>query len=168
MAVVCRYLWMWHLSAQSFQSIGYSADLRDDPLSWVMSLLWVFQKNALSTVALCVCLVQSCCQVFCRAIRCSKGSWRSFTSIVCTVFVLVSLSQSYGYYIHTIPELCSEFRVINVGLIMALLQWDYSRQHQLIIREIVLETKFSTLRSVCLNDRLSFSRHRFTSLTFDQ
>ena len=62
----------------SFQSIGYSADLRDDPLSRVMPLLWVFQKNALSAVALCVCLVQSCCQVFCRAARCSKGIWRSF------------------------------------------------------------------------------------------
>ena len=29
-------------------SIGYSANLCDDPLSWVMSILWVFQKNALS------------------------------------------------------------------------------------------------------------------------
>ena len=28
------------------------------------------------------------------------------------------LSQSYDYYIHIIPELCSEFHVINVGLIM--------------------------------------------------
>ena len=41
----------------SFQSIGYSADLHDDPLSWVMPLLWVFQKNALSTVILFVCLL---------------------------------------------------------------------------------------------------------------
>ena len=64
------------------------------------------------------------------------------------VFVSVYLSQSYGYYIHIIPELCSEFRVVDVGLIMAHLRIDYSRQHQLIIREIVLETIFSTLRSV--------------------
>ena len=41
----------------SFQSIGYSADLCDDPLSFVMPLLWVFQKNAFSVVTLCVCLV---------------------------------------------------------------------------------------------------------------
>ena len=47
MALVCT----------SCQSIGYSTELHNDPLSWVMSLLWVFQKNALSTVALCVCLV---------------------------------------------------------------------------------------------------------------
>ena len=44
----------------------------------------------------------------------------------------------------------------------------FSRRHQLIIWEIVLETIFSTLRSVCLNDMFSRSRHRFTSLTFDR
>ena len=33
---------------------------------------------------------------------------------------------------------------------------------------ISLRNKFSTLRSVCLNDRFSLSRHRFTSLTFDR
>ena len=36
-------------------------------------------------------------------------------------FVSVFLSQSYGYYIHIIPKLCSEFHVIDVELIMALL-----------------------------------------------
>ena len=105
---------------------------------------------------------------FCRVAWCSKKIWRSFTSVVYTFFVSVSLSQSYGYYIHIIPELCSEFRVVDVGLIMALLRWDYSRWHQLIIWEIVLETIFSTLISVCLIDKFSCSRHRFTSLTFDQ
>ena len=55
----------------------------------------------------------------------------------------VSLSQSYAYYIHIIQELCSEFHVVDVGLIMVLLRRDYSRQHQLIIQEIVLETIFS-------------------------
>ena len=51
------------------------------------------------------------------------------------------LSQTYGYYIYIILELCSEFCVIDVGLIMALLRRDYSRRHQAIIRELVLETK---------------------------
>ena len=37
-------------------------------------------------------------------------------------FVSVFLSQYYGYYIHIIPELCSKFRVVDVGLIMALLR----------------------------------------------
>ena len=41
-------------------------------------------------------------------------------------FVLVFLIQYYGYYIHIIPELCSEFHVIDVGLIMALLRHDFS------------------------------------------
>ena len=57
MVVVC-HLWTWHLSClHIIQSIGYSADLQVDPISWVMSFLWVFQKNALSIVVLCVRLV---------------------------------------------------------------------------------------------------------------
>ena len=138
----------------------------------------------------------------------------------------VLLSQSYGYYIHIIPELCYEFHVVNVGLIMALLRQHYSHRHQLIIQKIViyslilvinfsfctsvwlhylqhsrtlfqvlchrcgihyvppsmrlfllssthhtgisLRYKFSTFRSVCLNDIFSCSQHRFTSLTFDR
>ena len=54
--------------------------------------------------------------------------------------MLVLLSQSCGYYIHIILELCSEFHVVDVGLIMALLRQDYSFPHQLIIHELVLET----------------------------
>ena len=105
---------------------------------------------------------------FCHATRCSKGIWRSFTSSFYTVFVSVSLSQSYGYYIHMIPKQCSEFRVVDVGPITTLLRRDFSRRHHLIILEIVLETIFGTLRSVCLNDRFSHSRHKFTSLNFDR
>ena len=50
------------------------------------------------------------------------------------------LSQSYGYYIHIIPEVCSEFHVVDVGFVMALLQRDYSYRYHLIIQELVLET----------------------------
>ena len=70
-----------------------------------------------------------------------KGKLKKFTSVVKIVFVSVLLSQSYGYYIHIILELCSEFHVVDVGLIMALLWRDYPRRHQIIIREIDLETK---------------------------
>ena len=69
-----------------------------------------------------------------------KGKLKKFTSIVKTASVSVILSQSYGYLIHIIPELCFKFCVIDVGLIMALLRRDYSCRHQLIIQEIVLET----------------------------
>ena len=103
----------------------------------------------------------SCCLMF-------KGDLKKFTYTVSIVFVSVLLSQSYGYIIYNILEFFSEFCVIDVGFIMALLRWDYSHRHQLIIREIVLEKKLSTLRYVCLNDKLSHSRHRFTSLTFDR
>ena len=50
------------------------------------------------------------------------------------------LSHSYGYIIYNIPKLCSEFHVVDVGFIMALLRRDYSCRHQLIIQELVLET----------------------------
>ena len=103
----------------------------------------------------------SCCLMF-------KGKLEKFTSTVKIVSLSVLLSQYYGYLIHIIPELCSEFCVVDVGFIMALLRGDYSCRHQLIIWDIVLETKLITLRSVCLNDRFSHSQHRFTSLTFDR
>ena len=97
-----------------------------------------------------------------------KRKLKKFSYVVKIVSVSVLLSQSCGYYIHIILEICSEFRVIDVGLVMALLRRDYSHRHQLIIWEIVLETKLSTLRSVCLNDRFSHSQNRFTLLTFDR
>ena len=49
-----------------------------------------------------------------------------FSFAVKIVSVSILLSQSYGYYIHIIPELCSEFCVVDVGLIMSLLRRDYS------------------------------------------
>ena len=54
-----------------------------------------------------------------------KGKLKKFTSAVKTVSVSVILSQSYGYNIHIILELYSEFRVVDVGLIMALLRREF-------------------------------------------
>ena len=68
-----------------------------------------------------------------------KGRKR-FTSTVKTTFVSVILNHFYGYIIYNIPEHFSEFHVVDVGFIMALLRRDYSCRHQLIIQEIVLET----------------------------
>ena len=78
--------------------------------------------------------ILSCCPMF-------KEKLKKLTSVDKTVSVLLILSQSYGYLIHIIPELCSEFHVVDVGFIMALLRRDYSCRHQLIIWEIVLEKK---------------------------
>ena len=74
-----------------------------------------------------------------------KGKLKKFTSTVKTFSVSVFLSQSYGYLIYIIPELCSKFRVVDVGFIMALFRREYSCRHQLIIREIVLETNLLPL-----------------------
>ena len=57
----------------------------------------------------------SCCLML-------KGKLKKFTSVVKIVSVSVLLSWSYGYLIHIIPELSSELRLIDVGLIMALLR----------------------------------------------
>ena len=57
----------------------------------------------------------SCCPML-------KGKLKKFTSVVKIVFVSILLSQSYGYCIHIIPKLCSEFHVIDVGFIMALIR----------------------------------------------
>ena len=168
MVVVCHYLWTWHLFAHHVNQLGIH----------LISVMIHFHESCHSfesfkrmhcPLSHCVSVPSShAAKYFCRPTRCSKGIWRIFTSAIYTVFVSVSLSRSYGYYIHIIPKLCFEFRVVDVRLIMALLRQDYSRRHQLIIREIVLETIFSTLRSICLNDRFSLARHRFTSLTFDR
>ena len=118
-----------------------SADLHDDPLSCVMPLLWVFQKECIVRYHI-VCLshlVMLPSLLSCRPMF--KEKLKKFASTIKTVSVSVLLSQSYGYYIHIILELCFEFHVIDVGLIMSLLWWDYSCRHQLIIQEIVLETK---------------------------
>ena len=51
-----------------------------------------------------------------------KAKLKKFTSVVKTISMSVLLSQSYGYFIHIIPELCSKFHVVDVGFIMALLR----------------------------------------------
>ena len=115
MALVCT----------SCQSIGYSIDLYDDPLSWVMSLLWVFLKECIVHYRI---MSLSCSIMLPSLFSCHpmfKGKLKKFTSAFKTVSVSVLLSQSYGYYIHIILELCSEFCVVNVGLIMALLRRDF-------------------------------------------
>ena len=168
MAVVCHYLEHGtclhnHVSQLGIHLISMTIHFHESCQSFESF------KRMHCPLSHCVSVLSShASKSFCHASQCSKGIWRSVTSVAYIVFVSLSLSQSYGYYIYIIPELCSEFYVVDVGLIMALLRWYYSRRHQLIIREIVLETIFSTLISVCLNDKFSHSRHRFTSLTFDR
>ena len=72
------------------QSIGYSSCFQVDPLSWVMSLLWVFQRMhcMLLHYVLVSAWFSQCCQVFCHVTWCSKGSWK-FTFAIKTTFVLV-------------------------------------------------------------------------------
>ena len=55
-----------------------------------------------------------------------KGKLKNFTSIVKTASVLVLLSQYYGYLIHIILEICSEFHVIDVGFINETIPVDIS------------------------------------------
>ena len=136
--VVFHRFWTWHLS--TFHSVNWVFILS---LSWSTFMSHVtllsLSNNALSIIVLFSTSLSQCCQVYCHATRCSKGSLK-FTSAVKTTFVSVLLSQSDGYIIYNIPELCSKFRVVDVGFIMALLWLDYSCRHQLKIQELFLET----------------------------
>ena len=114
----------------SFQSIGYSADLYDDPLS---KECIVHYRTVCFSGSVMLPSLLSCCPMF-------KGKLKKFTSAVKPISVSVLLSQSCGYYFHIILELCSKFCVDDVGLIMALLRRVYSRRHQHTIHELVLET----------------------------
>ena len=148
MVVVFRYLWTWHLSAYhvsqlDIQLISVTIHFHESCHSFESF------KRMHCPLLHCVSVPSShAAKYFCRVTRFSKGIWRSFTFAVYTVFVSISLSQSYGYYIHIIPELFSEFHVLDVGLIMALLQWDYSCQLQHIFEELVLET--SQYLEICM------------------
>ena len=53
-------------------------------------------------------------------------------------FVSVFLSQSYGYYIHIILELCSKFHAIDVGLIVSAFHTPGSRGRNLQATRCVL------------------------------
>ena len=113
------------------ETVGYSACLRVDPLSWVMLLLWVFSKNASYTITLChgIYLIKSrlpnilSCHSMFKGYLCVKITLSSQTYIY---FVLVTF-EPVPWILHTqIPELCSDFCVIDVGFIMALLRREYS------------------------------------------
>ena len=115
MEVVCRYLWTWNLSAYHFIQLGIQ----------LISMTIHFHESCQSfesfkrmhcPLLYCVSVLSShAAKSFCHAAWCSRGIWRSFTSAFYIVFVLVSLIQSYGYYIHIIPELCYEFCVVEGG-----------------------------------------------------
>ena len=62
-------------------------------------------------------------------------------SAVKATFMSVTFDSVLWLHHTQILELCSKFHVSDVGFIVALLRWDYSYQLQLIIQELVLETK---------------------------
>ena len=137
MVVVC-HLWTWHLSAF-------------DSVNWLFR--WLASRSTFMSHVTPLSLSKECivhCCIVCPSSLVMLPSLLSFRPMfkgrkkfnlaIKTTFVSVPLSQSYGYIIYNIPELCFEFHVIYVGFIMALLRRDYSHWHQLIIWKIVLET----------------------------
>ena len=96
-------------------------------------------KNALSIVASCSASSSQCFQVFIVTPDVQREVY-SLPLQPKQPLCQYLLSQSYGYIIYNIPKLFFEFHVMDVGFIMALLQWDYSYRHHLIIQELVLET----------------------------
>ena len=162
---VCRYLWTWHLSAYHFSQLGI----------WLIYMVIHFHYSCHS--------FESFKGMHCPPSHCvfvwSSHAAKSFVVppdvqrevkkvYLCSQNSLcVSTFESVLWLLHShYSRTMFEFHVVDVGFIMALLQREYSYRHQLIIQEIVLEKNFSTLRSVCLNDKFSHSQNRFTSLTF--
>ena len=143
------------------QWIGYSACLWVDPLSWVMSLSWVFQRMH--------CLMPYCvppCQVnaaksFVVFLDVQRDFWK-FTYATKTTFEsvlwLIYLQHSKNFFWVSCHRCGTHHGPPSMRLFLST-----SAHHP----GISLRNKFSNLRSVCLNDRLSCSRHRITSLTFD-
>ena len=126
------------------QKFGYSYCLWVNPLSWVMSLLWVFSKNASFCIALCpgICLIKSILLILrsCRPMFKGKLCWESPSAVKTTCIPITF--ESILWLLHTqIPEIYFEFHVVDVGFIMALLRRDYSYQLKLIFQGLVLETK---------------------------
>ena len=66
----------------------------------------------------------------------------NWCNIIRTLFLNIIWESIPNNIIYNIPELCSEFHVVDVGFIMALLRREYSCQHQLINKELVLEMIF--------------------------
>ena len=163
----CHHLWTWHLS--SFHSVNWVFNLslnRSNFMSHVTPLS--LSKNAFSNVTLCYSLSIQCFQVYCCVVRCSKGS-RNFTFAVKTIFVLVPFESVL--WLHYLQHSRTLFWVschrcgIHHGAPSMRLFLLTSAHHP---GNSLRNKKVSTLRSVCLNDRFSHSRHRFTSLTFDR
>ena len=126
-------------------------------------------KNALSIVTLCSALSSQCCQAFGRVALCSKGklSWE-FTHAVkinfcVSYFWVIPMVTSYSKFHNFVPSFVSSMWDSSCPSSMRLFL--STSAHHL---GISLRNNFSTLRYICLNDIFSRSRHRFTSLTFDQ
>ena len=165
---VFRYLWTWHLS--SFHLINWVFNWRaiqSTYMSHVTPLSLLERMHFLHSYHVYVWSNQ-CFQFYKLCFPMFKVKLKRFTSAVKTASMSVLLSQSYGYLIHIIPELlfhisCRRCR-IHHGSPSTRLFLSTSAHHP----RNSLRNKFSTFRSVCLNNIFSHSRHRFTSLTFDR
>ena len=167
MAVVCRYLWTWHLYAYHFSQLGIQ----------LISMMIHFHESCHS--------FESFKRMHYPLSHCVFVPF----SHAANSFVMLPDVQREFEEVLTLKSkqyLCQYFWVSPMVTIFTSFQnyvssfvssmWDsswpsfnetFSRRNQLIIWETVLETIFGTLRSVCLNDIFYCSRHRFTSLKFD-
>ena len=119
MAVGCRYLWTWHLSAHHVSQLG-------------IQLIFVkihFHESCHSFESFkrMHCPLSHCVFVpfnhatksFCHASRCSKGIWRSFTSAINTVLCqyfwvspMATIEASHSRYLRhpgRVFNLCRSF-----------------------------------------------------------
>ena len=99
MAIVCRYLWTWHLSAHHVSQLGIQLISMTIHFHESCHSFECFRRMH-STVALCVCPVQSCYQVFLSCCPMFKGDLKKFYLYSLHNFC-VSIFESIIWLLHS-------------------------------------------------------------------
>ena len=163
MAVVCHYLWTWHLSACHLSWSPWRSTFMSHvtPLSLSKECIVHCRMMSLSR-SLRLPNLLSCHPMF-------KGYLK--TVYLCSLHSLcVSIFESIIWLLHSHHSItmcwvsCRRCGTHH-GPPSTRLFPSTSAHHP---GNSLRNKKLSTLRSVCLNDRFSRSRHRFRSLTFDR
>ena len=167
MAVVCRYLWTWHLSAyHSFNWVfswctSWSTFMSHvTPLSlskeWIVchhAMCFFWYSHAAKSFVVSPDVQREVEEVY----PCSQNN-------LCVSTFESVLWLPHSHHSRTLFQVSCRRYGIHHGPPSTRLFLSTSAHHP----RNSLRKKFSTLRYVCLNDRFSRSWHRFTSLTFDQ
>ena len=164
--VVCRYLWTWHFSAYHLSQLGiypfsmtmhfhescHSFESFKRMHCWPLHCVFVWSSHAAKSFVVSPDVQRKVEEVY----LCSQNSL--YVSTFESVLWLLHSHHSRTMFQVSCHRCGTHHGPPSTRLFLS------TSAHHL---GNSLRNKFSTLRSVCLNDRFSRSRHRFTLLTFD-